>query len=136
MFFIRESARWLARVGRNEEALQSLIWVRGGTLTPAIKAEYAEILAGIEYEIRATDGLTLKELWLSANRFRIFIAVTLQLAQQLTGNTSLAYYAPQIFNAVGAGNSSLFITGFFGVVKVVAVSTFVVSILACRTIIS
>ena len=131
MLFIRESARWLARVGRTEEGLESLIWVRGGTLTLAIKAEYAEILAGVENEIRATDGITLKELWQPANRWRIFIAVTLQLAQQLTGNTSLAYYAPQIFSAVGAGNSSLFITGFFGVVKVVAVSTFVVSFRFC-----
>lgn len=50
-----------------------------------------------------------------------------QIAAQLTGNTSLAYYAPQIFTSVGAGNSTALITGFFGVVKVVAVLTFCVS---------
>jgi MFS family permease len=30
MLFCKESVRWLAKRGRNEEALDSLIWVRGG----------------------------------------------------------------------------------------------------------
>ncbi|KIM97446.1 hypothetical protein OIDMADRAFT_169245 [Oidiodendron maius Zn] len=123
MLLVKESVRWLAKTGRNEEALQSLIWVRGGD-SPEVQAEFAEIQAGLEEEFRATEGVTWRELLLPANRFRVFIIITMQLGVQLTGNTSLAYYAPQIFAAVGAGNSSLFVTGFFGVVKVVAVSTF------------
>jgi hypothetical protein len=46
----------------------------------------------------------------------------------MTGNTSLAYYAPQIFTSLGAGSKATLFTGFFGVVKVVAVSIFCVSI--------
>ena len=63
---------------------------------------------------------------LPANRYRLFLAITIQLNQQLTGNTSLAYYAPQIFKEVGAGTSSLLVTGFFGIIKVVSVGIFIV----------
>lgn len=101
MLLIAESSRWLAKRGRIDDALKSLIWVRGGD-SPEVRAEFAEILQGIQEEIRATEGLTLKELNLPANRYRLFVAITLQLCQQLTGNTSLAYYAPQIFASVGA----------------------------------
>ncbi|MCJ1477913.1 hypothetical protein MMC13_006587 [Lambiella insularis] len=123
MLLIKESSRWLAKRGKNEKALQSLIWVRGGD-SPEIREEFEEILVGIEKEIQATEGVTWRELNLPANRLRLFIAITLQLSAQLTGNTSLAYYAPQIFAAVGAGTSNLLITGFFGIIKVLSVLCF------------
>ncbi|KAL4995462.1 general substrate transporter [Aspergillus recurvatus] len=126
MLFLKESVRWLASVGRHDEALQSLIWVRGGEDTEEVRAEMAEILDGIGAEVAATEGVTWKELNLPANRFRILIAISIQIAAQCTGNTSLAYYAPQIFGAVGTSeNDTLLITGFFGVVKVVACGIFV-----------
>jgi hypothetical protein len=53
--------------------------------------------------------------------------LTLLEGVQLTGNTSLAYYAPQIFASMGAGQSTLLVTSFFGVVEVVAVVAFFVS---------
>ncbi|KAI1448907.1 putative MFS sugar transporter [Annulohypoxylon stygium] len=119
MLLMKESTRWLAKSGRRDEAMQSLIWVRGGD-SDEVKEEFAEIIAGIEEEERITEGLTLKEYLLPANRYRFIIVITLQIGVQLTGNTSLAYYAPQIFKAVGAGDQSLLISGFFGVVKVVS----------------
>ncbi|KAI0829574.1 putative MFS sugar transporter [Hypoxylon sp. FL0890] len=117
MLFTKESARWLAKAGRIEEAMQSLVWIRGGDST-RVQEEFAEIIAGIQEEERATEGLTWKEYLLPVNRFRFVIVITLQIGVQLTGNTSLAYYAPQIFKAVGAGDQSLLISGFFGVIKV------------------
>lgn len=57
---------------------------------------------------------------LPVNRWRFMIVVTLQIGVQLTGNTSLAYFAPQVFTAVGAGDSALLVSGFFGVVKVIS----------------
>jgi sugar porter (SP) family MFS transporter len=120
MLLCRESTRWLAKTGKTDQALQSLIWVRGGEDTTEVREEFAQIMAGIKEEERVTEGVVWKEYWLPANRWRLLIVVTLQIGVQLTGNTSLAYYAPQIFQAVGAGDSSLLISGFFGVVKVVS----------------
>ncbi|KAL9615873.1 MAG: hypothetical protein Q9160_009194 [Pyrenula sp. 1 TL-2023] len=127
MLLVPESARWLARKGRSEQAYESLLWVRGGVDSPEIRAEFSEIQAGIEEEIRVSEGLTWKELLLKSNLYRLFLAFTVQMCAQLTGNTSLAYYAPQIFGTVGTSSDTknLFITGFFGVVKVVGVATFV-----------
>ncbi|OTA78913.1 hypothetical protein M434DRAFT_38419 [Hypoxylon sp. CO27-5] len=119
MLFTKESTRWLAKIGKVDEAMQSLIWIRGGDNTE-VQEEFAEIISGIQEEERATEGLTWKEYLLPVNRFRFVTVVTLQIGVQLTGNTSLAYYAPQIFKAVGAGDQSLLISGFFGVVKVVS----------------
>lgn len=124
MCTVKESARWLASKGRVEKARESLKWVRGGEETQELQAEFDEILAGIEEEARVKQNLTFRELFLPANRYRLFIAVTIQLSAQLTGNTSLAYYATQIFSAVGAGSSAKLVTGFFGLVKVVGVSVF------------
>ncbi|PCG95823.1 Major facilitator superfamily domain, general substrate transporter [Penicillium occitanis (nom. inval.)] len=90
MLLTRESTRWLAKKGRREEAMASLMWVRG-TDSIEVQEEFAEIIAGIEKEQRATEGFTWKEFFLPANRYRMFVAVTMQIGVQLTGNTSLAY---------------------------------------------
>ncbi|KAJ5619847.1 MFS sugar transporter [Penicillium lagena] len=124
MLTVKESARWLASKGKIDEARESLKWVRGGEETPELQAEFDEILAGLEEEARIKESFTIREIFLPANRYRFFIAITIQLCAQLTGNTSLAYYATQIFGAVGAGNASKLVTGFFGLVKVVGVGIF------------
>lgn len=124
MLFTKESTRWLAKVGRHEEALKSLVWVRGGEYDNEIQAEMDEIHAGIAEEERLTQGLVWKEYLLPANRWRIILVVTLQIGVQLTGNTSLAYFAPQFFAAVGAGDNSMLLSGFFGLCKVVACFVF------------
>lgn len=85
---------------------------------------------GVEFELQQTQGVTIKELWLPSVRYRLIIAFTMQMCQQFTGNTSLAYYAPQIFASVGAGGKSLLISGFFGLAKVFGVSCFIVCILS------
>jgi MFS family permease len=42
MLLTKESTRWLAKKGRREEALASLIWVRGGD-SPSVQDEYDTI---------------------------------------------------------------------------------------------
>ncbi|KAJ6446789.1 mannose-6-phosphate receptor, binding protein [Purpureocillium lavendulum] len=112
MLLTRESARWLAKRGRTEEAMASLVWVRGGE-SPEVEEEFGDILAGIEEEERATAGVTWKEYLLPSNRYRMFIAITIQIV------------SPQIFSAVGAGKDAMLLSGFFGVCKVVSCLFFV-----------
>uniref|UniRef100_A0A8H7K6L7 Major facilitator superfamily (MFS) profile domain-containing protein n=1 Tax=Bionectria ochroleuca TaxID=29856 RepID=A0A8H7K6L7_BIOOC len=113
MLLTKESTRWLAQNGRHEEAIASLSWVRGGE-SEEVRKEFEEILSGIKEEDRDREGVNWRELILPINRLRVFLIVALQIGVQLTGNTSMAYYAPQIFSLVGAGQDNLLITGFFG----------------------
>ncbi|KAL1900966.1 hypothetical protein Sste5346_002027 [Sporothrix stenoceras] len=124
MLLTKESVRWLAIQKREDEALQSLVWVRGED-SPAVREEFDEILNSIREEELLTEGYSIKELWLPINRYRVALIIAIQIGVQLTGNTSLAYYAPQVFTAIGAGANNLFFTGFFGVAKVVACALFV-----------
>ncbi|GKT46272.1 quinate permease [Colletotrichum spaethianum] len=111
----KESARWLAKTGRREEALHSLIWVRGGEHTPEVEEEFAEIMASVEEEQNQKEGLTWKELNEPINRYRIFLIIALQI-----GKFQPNMAAKLVFAAVGAGQNNLLITGFFGLVKVVS----------------
>ena len=78
MILVKESPRWLVKRGRNDQALDNLIWVRGGD-SEEVQDEFAEIVAGIEEERRQSEGLTYKELLLPSNRYRIFIVISMQL---------------------------------------------------------
>jgi MFS family permease len=124
MLYVKESARWLATKGRHDDALQSLLWVRGGVQDRAFDDEFLEILTTIKEEMREKEGFGWRELWSPSTRYRLFIAIGVQFCAQMTGNTSLAYYAPQIFSAVGAEASSLLMTGFFGFAKILGVLVF------------
>lgn len=80
MILVKESPRWLVKKGRNAEALENLVWVRGGD-SEEVQDEFAEIVAGIEEERRVSEGLTWKELLLPSNRYRLFITITMQLGK-------------------------------------------------------
>jgi hypothetical protein len=64
-------------------------------LGPEVKAEFAEIRAGIAEEMRASEGFQSRELLEPANKKRLALAVGVFLGQQSTGMTALAYFAPQ-----------------------------------------
>jgi MFS family permease len=110
-----ESVRWLVKKERYDEAWESLSWMRAddGMFVlarfslerwfdadiylpgPEVKAEFAEIRAGIAEEMRAREGLQSRELLEPANKKRLALAVGVFLGQQSTGMTALAYFAPQ-----------------------------------------
>lgn len=120
-----ESVRWLVKKERYEEAWASLSWMRADD-GPEVKAEFAEIKAGIAEEMRASEGFQSRELLEPANKKRLAIAFGIFLGQQSTGMTALAYFAPQFFKLlVGGGNQNLLITGLFGAQKFLTVATFI-----------
>lgn len=102
LLFVKESPRFLASVGRSEQALQNLAYLRKEPLTnQALLQEFAEIEAAIKEEREARQGLGLKEAFFGKGNFiRFFIAFTVFLLQQWAGQNSVGYYAPQIFASV------------------------------------
>lgn len=127
LFFLKESPRWLMKRGRHTEAAESLAHIRCETVdSPDVLKELAEIRAAIEEELNATEGVTWRECLLPGNRYRFVTGFCIMFWQQFSGTNSIGYYAPQIFQTVGISkaNSSLFATGIYGTVKVIATGIF------------
>ncbi|EPQ52902.1 general substrate transporter [Gloeophyllum trabeum ATCC 11539] len=129
LFTVKESPRWLASRGRNQEALQNIAYLRKESPeSESVMYELAEIEAAIKEEREARQGLGLKEAFFGKGNFiRFVIAFVIFLLQQWSGQNSVSYYAPQIFQSIGyTGNAnSLLASGIYGIVKVVATALFV-----------
>lgn len=99
---VRESPRWLASKGRIDEALTNLAYLRKlPTDDERVRHEMAEIEAAINEEKEARVGLGLKEVFFGkGNSIRFVIAIVIFILQQWSGQNSVGYYAPQIFQSV------------------------------------
>ncbi|KOS20945.1 Quinate permease [Escovopsis weberi] len=129
LFFLKESPRWLVKRNRYSEALTSLSYIRNMDAdSPEVQKEMAEIRASIEEEMALTEGVTWKECLKKGNWNRFALAFGIMFWQQFSGTNSIGYYAPEIFQTIGVSstNSSLFATGVYGTVKVVATALFLV----------
>src|ERR1017187_9093233 len=97
MLFQRESPHWLVAQGREDEAREVLRLVRdeGG-----IEAEIAEV--------RELSGRrsSFREVLAPAVRHVMIIGVALAVLQQITGISTIIYYAPTLLSAAGLGNSA------------------------------
>lgn len=99
---VKESPRWLADKGRMDEALDNLAYLRKlPSDDERVRHEMAEIEAAIREEKEARVGLGLKEVFFGkGNTIRFVIAIVIFILQQWSGQNSVGYYAPQIFQSV------------------------------------
>lgn len=88
---MKESPRWLASVGRHDEALQNLAYFRKtSTSTKEVIHEMAEINTAIEVERVTHQNFGLIEAFLEkGSLIRFCIAFWIFLLQQWTGQNSI-----------------------------------------------
>ncbi|WWC71589.1 uncharacterized protein I206_105547 [Kwoniella pini CBS 10737] len=127
LLFVKESPRWLAFVGKDEQALQNLAWLRKtSTDHPETLQEFAEIKTGLEDEKNSTSSNPYRELLKKGQWPRLLIAVSMMFLTQWSGQNAIGYYAPSIFQSIGfeGATPSLLASGVYGIVKFVATGVF------------
>ncbi|KAG6836182.1 hypothetical protein H0H93_010551, partial [Arthromyces matolae] len=126
---VRESPRFLYSIGRTTAALHTLSYLRNEPpSSELVRHEMAEVEAQAEEESDARLGRTfLDALWTPGEGLRFAIAFSIFLLQQWGGQNSVGYYGPQIFQSIGFNGTtnSLFASGVYGVVKLLATVVFV-----------
>ncbi len=108
LFFVPESPRYLALTNRNEKALGILAKINGMTLAKSILSE-------IQKTVEKTSGKLF-----SYGKIVIIVGILLSVFQQFVGINVALYYAPRIFESMGAGkDASMMQTVIMGLVNVV-----------------
>ncbi|KAL3476506.1 general substrate transporter [Aspergillus californicus] len=131
-FFVYESPRWLFLAGRDDEATETLVLLRGLPLEhPRVQSELADIRGSIVKERQAFGSAStyslkglravLKETFLvKANLRRTQQAFISYALAQLSGANSITTYLVPVLGMVGiSGGSSysLFVTGMYSMAK-------------------
>ncbi|AJU81288.1 hexose transporter HXT6 [Saccharomyces cerevisiae] len=107
MTFVPESPRYLAEVGKIEEAKRSIaVSNKVAVDDPSVLAEIEAVLAGVEAE-KLAGNASWGELFSSKTKVlqRLIMGAMIQSLQQLTGDNYFFYYGTTIFKAVGLSDS-------------------------------
>jgi len=92
-----ESARWLLKMGRRDDARASLLKVDGPEIADAELATLETSLAEEEREGEASWG----EVFAPTLRRALWVGIGLAVFQQVTGINAIIYYANEIFAEAG-----------------------------------
>lgn len=111
--FLPRSPRWLAKVGRTDEAIQTLANIQtGGNIDdPLIVAEWEEIFSVLQAE-RESQHKGWKKFVYNGMWKRTLAGMSVQMWQQNSGSNALTYYIVYIFQMAGlTGNVNLVSSG-------------------------
>lgn len=132
MSFFPRSPRWLLSRKREEEAWESLNYLRRRNNPDIIDAEFNEIKSDVLFEQKYNDrkfqgksGISFYissywDLFSSKPNFRrVFIGSAVMFFQQFIGCNAIIYYAPTIFSQLGmdSNTTALLGTGVYGIVN-------------------
>lgn len=125
VLFVPETPRFLAGRGLYEEAEDALAWLRGskpGDFEVSEEMDEIKRAAQISQFLSTNEQSFFKEISSKSVRRRLFVGIGIMVAQNMVGLNALNYYAPMIFISAGftSVSSSLFLTGVFGVVKLIS----------------
>ncbi|KAG7562239.1 hypothetical protein FFLO_02325 [Filobasidium floriforme] len=129
MFFLPYSPRWLASVGREDEARSALVRLHGGERRAdmeVIDAEFSEIQAQISWERENVSTSPLDLVRTRPNLHRTLCGCLVQAMCQWTGVNVNAYFAPTIYSNLGyTGNKPLLINSIQSVWSLVVTFVFI-----------
>ncbi|NIJ44945.1 sugar porter (SP) family MFS transporter [Wenyingzhuangia heitensis] len=131
LFTIPKSSRWLLYKSRVEEAKKVLFRLlpsaTGEQITEMeVNAKVISIQKSIENEgVKGSAWSQLKELFTPRLRKVLLIGVSIALAQQITGINAIKYYAPSLFEQLGIGRDSAFMSAIW-----VGLSSFLATLLS------
>ncbi|RYO97910.1 hypothetical protein DL765_011035 [Monosporascus sp. GIB2] len=99
--FLPRSPRWLAKVGREEEAIQTLadIQADGNKDDPLVIAEWEEIYTVLVAEREAQRGW--RKFFKNGMWKRTLAGMSVQAWQQMSGANVMVYYMPYVFMMAG-----------------------------------
>ncbi|KAI0022564.1 general substrate transporter [Xylariomycetidae sp. FL0641] len=99
--FLPRSPRWLAKVGREEEAIKTLanIQANGNMEDPLVIAEWEEITTVLQAEREAVGGW--KRFIVNGMWKRTMAGMSVQAWQQLSGANVMTYYVGYVFLMAG-----------------------------------
>lgn len=110
--FLPRSPRWLAKVGRTEEAIKTLadIQANGNQNDPMVVAEWEEIWTVLMAEREALQGW--RKFFYNGMWKRTLAGMSVQAWQQLSGANVMTYYVVYVFQMAGlTGNINLISSG-------------------------
>jgi hypothetical protein len=110
--FLHRSPRWLAKVGREKEALQTLadIQSHGNIDDPLVAAEWEEIWTILQAEREGQKGW--RRFFYGGMWRRTLAGTSVQAWQQLSGANVMTYYVVYVFEMANlTGNTGLVSSG-------------------------
>lgn len=118
LFLIPESPSWLTYRGRLEEAKKTLSKIYPAEeIAHHIEEMQASLkLSAEDHSVRSQ----LKEIFSWRMRIIMIVAITIAIAQQSTGINAILFYAPTVFEQLGAGSNAAFVQSVWvGLISIV-----------------